>query len=204
MFVFGFHAFVWGTTSLTVRQRAVPVELQGRVGSVYLIGMFGGMLVGAPIGGLLARHWGIAAPIWFGFFGSAILVVLLWRTLAHIVHDPEPEPTGPTPWTRSPRARVPGWRTLGRWGHGDHPQHRHHRPIEKVFAYLCDFTNTRSGTRARSDPRLAGDGGVGTKYHNVSKFLGRKTELTYTVRTPWTNEPFVIVGNNKTARPPTP
>ena len=31
-FVFGAHAFVWGTTSITIRQRAVPTELQGRVG----------------------------------------------------------------------------------------------------------------------------------------------------------------------------
>jgi MFS family permease len=37
-FVFGAHAFIWGTTSITVRQRAVPTELQGRVGSVNLVG----------------------------------------------------------------------------------------------------------------------------------------------------------------------
>ncbi len=92
MFVFGFHAFVWGTTSRTIRQRSVPVELQGRVGSVYLIGVYGGMLVGAPIGGLLAREWGVAAPFWFGFVGSALLVALLWRALAHVAHDPEPGP----------------------------------------------------------------------------------------------------------------
>ena len=90
MFVFGAHAFVWGTTSVTVRQRAVPEELQGRVSSVYMIGMVGGMLVGTPIGGVLARHWGITAPMWFGFVGSAVLVLLMWRTLGHIVHDTEP------------------------------------------------------------------------------------------------------------------
>jgi hypothetical protein len=44
MFVFGAHAFVWGTTSRTVRMRAVPTELQGRVGSLYSIGVFGGIL----------------------------------------------------------------------------------------------------------------------------------------------------------------
>jgi predicted MFS family arabinose efflux permease len=70
----------------------VPEHLQGRVGSVYMIGMIGGMLVGVPIGGVLARHWGITAPMWFGFVGSAILVVLLWRTLGQIAHDTEPEP----------------------------------------------------------------------------------------------------------------
>ena len=40
-FVFGAHAFVWHTTSITVRQRAVPTELQGRVGSVNLVGVYG-------------------------------------------------------------------------------------------------------------------------------------------------------------------
>ncbi len=28
------HAFSWGTTSLTVRMRAVPLDMQGRVASV--------------------------------------------------------------------------------------------------------------------------------------------------------------------------
>jgi predicted MFS family arabinose efflux permease len=90
MFVFGAHAFVWGTTSRTIRQRSVPVELQGRVGSVYMIGVYGGMLLGAPIGGLLARGWGITAPFWFGFVGSAVLVVVMWRAFAHLVEDAEP------------------------------------------------------------------------------------------------------------------
>jgi MFS family permease len=35
---FGTHAVVWGTTSTTVRQRAVPDALLGRVTSVYMIG----------------------------------------------------------------------------------------------------------------------------------------------------------------------
>jgi len=83
-FVFGAHAFVWGTTSITVRQRAVPTELQGRVGSVNLVGVFGGLVVGSGIGGLLAQHWGITAPFWFAFAGSAVFVVLIWRQLSHI------------------------------------------------------------------------------------------------------------------------
>ncbi|HET6561501.1 MAG TPA: MFS transporter [Marmoricola sp.] len=87
MFVFGLHAFVWGTTSRTIRQRSVPVELQGRVGSVYMIGVYGGMLVGAPVGGLLAREWGLTAPFWFGFVGSAVLVVVMWRGFAHLTDD---------------------------------------------------------------------------------------------------------------------
>jgi predicted MFS family arabinose efflux permease len=83
--VFGAHAFVWGTTSTVVRQRAVPDALMGRVGSVYRIAIMGGIVIGTPIGGLLARSFGITAPFWFGFVGSAILVAVLWREFAHIV-----------------------------------------------------------------------------------------------------------------------
>ncbi|WP_024286092.1 MFS transporter [Cellulomonas sp. KRMCY2] len=88
-FVFGAHAFVWGTTSITVRQRAVPSALQGRVGSVNLVGVFGGLVVGSGIGGLLAERWGVTAPFWFAFVGSAVFVVLIWRQLAHIAHEDE-------------------------------------------------------------------------------------------------------------------
>ena len=88
-FVFGAHAFVWGTTATTIRQRSVPDELYGRISGVYRVGVFGGLVVGAPIGGFLARTFGIAAPFWFGFVGSAILVALLWREFSHIAHDDE-------------------------------------------------------------------------------------------------------------------
>ena len=86
-FMFGAHAFVWGTTSITIRQRAVPTELQGRVGAVNLMGMYGGLVVGAGIGGLIAQRWGVTAPFWFAFVGSAVFVVLIWRQLSHIAHD---------------------------------------------------------------------------------------------------------------------
>lgn len=88
-FVFGAHAFIWGTTSLTIRQRAVPAGLQGRVGSVNLVGVFGGLVVGSGLGGLIAREWGVAAPFWFAFVGSAVFVVLIWRQLVHIAHADE-------------------------------------------------------------------------------------------------------------------
>jgi MFS family permease len=90
--VFGAHAFVWGTTSTVVRQRAVPDELLGRVGGVYRVCIVGGMVIGTPLGGLLARTFGLTAPFWFGFLGSALLVVLLWREFDHIAHSPADEP----------------------------------------------------------------------------------------------------------------
>lgn len=88
-FAFGAHAFVWGTTSVTVRQRAVPGELQGRVGSVNTVGVFGGLVVGSALGGLLAREFGVTAPFWFAFVGSAAFLVLIWRELRHIAHADE-------------------------------------------------------------------------------------------------------------------
>src|SRR6476469_3645875 len=50
-----------------------------------------------------------------------------------------------------------------------------------AFAYLSDFTHAEEwdpGTQ--SCERTSGDGGVGTTYRNVSGFLGREFELTYT------------------------
>jgi predicted MFS family arabinose efflux permease len=86
LFVFGAHAFIWGTTSTTVRQLAVPSHLQGRVGSVYTICVFGGLVAGSALGGTLASHFGVTAPFWFAFAGSAVFVVLLWPQLTRIAH----------------------------------------------------------------------------------------------------------------------
>ncbi len=87
--VFGAHAFVWGTTSTVVRQRAVPDVLLGRVTGVYTVGIFAGIVIGTPIGGVLARTLGITAPFWFGFVGSALLVAVMWRQFGHIAHAGE-------------------------------------------------------------------------------------------------------------------
>jgi predicted MFS family arabinose efflux permease len=84
--VFGAHAFVWGTTSTVVRQCAVPDELLGRVTGVYRVAIVCGMVIGTPLGGLLARAFGITAPFWFAFAGSAVLVTILWRQFEHIEH----------------------------------------------------------------------------------------------------------------------
>jgi carbon monoxide dehydrogenase subunit G len=57
------------------------------------------------------------------------------------------------------------------------------KPLEAVFAYLCDFTTTTEW-----DPgtvrtiRDSGDGGIGTEYRNTTRFLGRETQLTYVVQ----------------------
>lgn len=88
LFVFGVHTGMWGTTLHTVRQRQVPLELQGRVGGVYMLGMQGGLVLGTPIGGFLADQWGLTAPYWFAFAGSAVLLVAIWGRLASIAGPP--------------------------------------------------------------------------------------------------------------------
>ena len=79
----------------------MPTELQGRVGSVNLVGVYGGLVVGSAVGGLIARQWGVTAPFGFAFVGSAIVVVLIWGQLRHIAHTDEAplleEPVTPPP-----------------------------------------------------------------------------------------------------------
>jgi MFS family permease len=84
MFVFGLYAFVWGTISTTVRQRLVPMQLQGRIASVNMVGVFGGLVIGQFLGGVIAQVWGPTGPWWFAFAGSALTLALVWRSISHI------------------------------------------------------------------------------------------------------------------------
>jgi MFS family permease len=88
MVVFGAYAFVWGAVSTAVRQRATPQALQGRVGGVYMVALFGGLVLGQALGGLIAQRWGLTAPFWFAFAGAGITLALVWRSLANIAHAP--------------------------------------------------------------------------------------------------------------------
>jgi MFS family permease len=92
MFVFGAYAFVWHAVSQTVRQRATPMELQGRVGSVYMVCVFGGIVIGEALGGWIAERWGLTAPFWFAFVGSGITLALVWRQLSAIAHTESATP----------------------------------------------------------------------------------------------------------------
>ena len=56
-------------------------------------------------------------------------------------------------------------------------------PVDRVYAYLSDFTTTNEWDPGTVETvRVAGDGGVGSRYRNTSSFMGRKTKLTYVVR----------------------
>ncbi|MFC8801072.1 MFS transporter [Promicromonospora sp. NPDC057138] len=91
MFEFGVYAFVWGTVSTTVRQRAVPKEFQGRVASINMICVFGGLVLGQAIGGVIAEQWGLVAPWWFACAGAGVTLLLVWKSLAHVAHAGSPE-----------------------------------------------------------------------------------------------------------------
>ncbi|MDP9181984.1 MAG: MFS transporter, partial [Actinomycetota bacterium] len=49
---------------------------------------------GSAIGGVIAQQWGVAAPFWFAFVGSALFLVLIWRQLDHIAHADQPSGAG--------------------------------------------------------------------------------------------------------------
>jgi len=73
------------------------------------------------------------------------------------------------------------------------------RPPEQVFAYLQDFTTTEEwdpGTIRTT--RVSGDGEVGTEYRNVSRFLGRETELRYVVEEVDAPRHLRLRGENRT------
>jgi predicted MFS family arabinose efflux permease len=90
MFEFGVYAFIWGTLSTTVRQRAVPKEFQGRVASINMICVFGGLVVGQGIGGVIAEHWGLVAPWWFACAGAGVTLLLVWKSLGNVAHAGSP------------------------------------------------------------------------------------------------------------------
>lgn len=93
MFAMGVEMAVWGTVSQTIRQATVPPEYQGRVASVYRLGIHGGLIIGGLAGGVIGSASGLVSVYLFAFFGSALILILLWRRLGQIVlTDPRPEP----------------------------------------------------------------------------------------------------------------
>ncbi len=56
------------------------------------------------------------------------------------------------------------------------------RPRPEVFAYVADFTTAAEWDPGiRSSVRVAGDGGVGTRYEVGATFAGRVVPMTYEV-----------------------
>lgn len=66
------HAVVWNIMAASVRQRATPASMMGRVGSVSRLLSLVGLTVGAVVGGLLASTFGYLVP--FAVAGALFVV----------------------------------------------------------------------------------------------------------------------------------
>jgi uncharacterized protein YndB with AHSA1/START domain len=72
-------------------------------------------------------------------------------------------------------------------------------PVGRVFAYVTDLSMTPQWDPGTvSAERVAGEGGVGTRYRTTARFLGRKTVLDYLVIESVPEERFVVRGENAT------
>ncbi|TMK20150.1 MAG: MFS transporter, partial [Actinobacteria bacterium] len=64
--------------------RSIPAERSGRVMGVYYAAFNVGFIAGGPLGGLTARWFGLASPLYVYAGACLIAAVVFWRTL----HDP--------------------------------------------------------------------------------------------------------------------
>jgi len=73
-----------------------------------------------------------------------------------------------------------------------------HKPAARVWEYLSDFRSTNDWDPGTVSTELvSGDGGVGTVYRNVSRFVGRETTLIYTVTAVEQGRSITLVGKTK-------
>ena len=71
--------------------------MMGRISSINMVGLTGGMVIGMPIGGAVADAFGITAPFWVAFVGSGLTLLVIWRSLGHIAHVAEEGPEEAVP-----------------------------------------------------------------------------------------------------------
>jgi MFS family permease len=74
----GITVVVWNVITVSFRQAVVPEDIFGRVNSVYRLLGWGGLSVGALLGGFLARSFGLTVPFWFA---AAVLAIMFLFTL---------------------------------------------------------------------------------------------------------------------------
>ena len=64
----------------------------GRVGSVYVVGVQTGLVIGGLVGGAIGSFFGLAAVFWYACIGSAVFLAVIWTSLPRIAHAGVPEP----------------------------------------------------------------------------------------------------------------
>jgi MFS family permease len=82
--VHGFAVVVWNVVTVTVRQRAIPQHLLGRVNSVYRLVAWAGIPVGALTGGAIASRFGLRAPFIIEGVAICLLTVGLALMASHL------------------------------------------------------------------------------------------------------------------------
>ena len=72
------------------------------------------------------------------------------------------------------------------------------KSVNELFAYFSDFTTTNEwDPNTVKTTKISGDGGVGTKYSNTSKFNGKESSLIYEVVEYTPNKMVRLRGENK-------
>ena len=96
-------ASVWNVVTVSLRQQIIPAELFGRVNSVYRWFGWGTIPIGAMIGGLVAREWGLRSVY---FVGAGVVLLALILANRHVnpatiaaamPADPSERTADPTP-----------------------------------------------------------------------------------------------------------
>jgi len=73
--IFGFTAVVWNVITVSLRQAIIPDRLLGRVNSVYRLLGWGSMPIGAALGGIMGRVYGLRSPFVLQFIALVIMAL---------------------------------------------------------------------------------------------------------------------------------
>lgn len=98
--VSSFFIMSWNIIVVSLRQRIIPDPLMGRINSVYRLLAWGSMPVGATLGGIVARAFGLRAPFIAGALAVWLLIVVtlpVVRTRNIEAASPDIDPSSPTP-----------------------------------------------------------------------------------------------------------
>ena len=90
MFVFGAHAFVWGTP-VAAPCGCARCRPSCRAGSAACTpsACSAASSSGRRSAACVAQVWGVTAPFWFAFVGSALILALIWGALGDVAHADE-------------------------------------------------------------------------------------------------------------------
>ena len=83
----GVGGFLWNVVAISVAQAITPDRLLGRLNSAVNTVSWGAIPVGAALGGLLARSFGLRLPYIAGFVLLAAMVLVALRLSSHLAAD---------------------------------------------------------------------------------------------------------------------